>query len=111
VESLGRITTLLSGMSAGDPGLIRWGVEDRLHVPYRLPFIPGAEQALEAAYKTGAWGVTISGSGSGLIALCAPVDAEHIADVMRLRFDANVEERGSVGFPLVPDYEGVGLER
>jgi homoserine kinase len=66
---------------------------------------------VEVAYKNGAWGVTVSGSGSGLIALCAPADAEHIADAMRLRFDANVEEKGSVGFPLVPDYEGVRLER
>jgi homoserine kinase len=110
VAALGRITTLLSGLSGGDPSLIRWGVEDRLHVPYRLPFIPGAEQAMETAYKAGAWGVTISGSGSGLLALCAPGDAEYIADAMRHRFDANVEEKGSVGFALVPDYEGVRLE-
>ncbi len=111
VESLGRITTLLVGMGTGDPALIRSGIEDRLHVPYRLPFIPGGEEALEGAYKAGAWGVTVSGSGSGLIALCAPGDAEHIADVMCHRFDANVEDKGSVGFPLVPDYEGVRLER
>jgi homoserine kinase len=111
VESLGRITTLLLGMSAGDPGLIRSGVEDRLHVPYRLPFIPGAEEAMGAGYEAGAWAVTISGSGSGLLAMCAPGDAELIADVMRERFDAEVEGGGSVGFPLVPDYEGVRLER
>jgi homoserine kinase len=111
VESLGRITTLLSGMSAGDSSLLRLGVEDRLHVPYRLPFIPGAEKAVEEGYEAGAWAVTVSGSGSGLLAMCAPGDAERIADVMRERFDAEVEGRGSVGFAMVPDYEGVRLER
>ena len=66
---------------------------------------------MEAGYEAGAWAVTISGSGSGLLAMCAPGDAERIADAMRERFDAEVEGGGSVGFALVPDYEGVRLER
>ena len=66
---------------------------------------------MEAGYEAGAWAVTISGSGSGLLAMCALGDAERIADVMRARFNGEVEGGGAVGFALVPDYEGVQLER
>jgi homoserine kinase len=83
VENARRLPLLLEGLRCADPELLRVGGEDRLHVPYRLPLIPGGEAALAAAREAGAWLATISGSGSTLIALCSKERAQSIADAMR----------------------------
>ncbi|HSW29400.1 MAG TPA: homoserine kinase [Longimicrobiales bacterium] len=108
VAALGRLAALLRGLALGDPELIRVGVEDELHVPHRLPLIPGAFSAISAGYDAGAWGVTISGSGSGLLALCAVEDAPGVASAMRTAFALGAgEDSGCVGFELRPDFDGV----
>lgn len=107
VAELGRLAALLRGLALGDPELIRMGVEDELHLPYRLPLIPGAFSAIAAGYEAGAWGVTISGSGSGLLAMCAVEDAPSVAHAMREAFAAGADDPRCVGFELRPDFEGV----
>jgi homoserine kinase len=107
VAQLGRITALLRGMADGDPRLIRIGIEDELHVPHRLPLIPGAYKAVAAGYDEGAWAVTISGSGSGLMAMCPLEAAERVAAAMRDVFAAGGDSRECVGFALRPDWEGI----
>lgn len=107
VAELGRIVALTRGLCNGDPALIRIGVEDELHVPHRLPLIPGAYNAISAGYDAGAWAVTISGSGSGLIALCPHDDAERVAAAMHEIFDAGSGDPTCIGFALQPDFEGV----
>ncbi|MFQ5538005.1 MAG: homoserine kinase [Gemmatimonadota bacterium] len=86
VRALGRILALVQGLATADPELIRVGVHDELHVPHRLPLIPGAYNAIGAGYDAGAWGVTVSGSGSGLIAICPGEKAEDVAEAMRSMF-------------------------
>lgn len=83
VENPRRLAFLLEGLRTADPGLLRLGGEDRLHVPYRLPLIPGGDRALDAAREAGAWLATISGSGSTLIALCSAERTRSVADAMR----------------------------
>jgi homoserine kinase len=70
VRSVSRVIALLRGLAEADGSAIRVGFDDELHVPYRLPLIPRARDAFEAARAAGAWAATISGSGSGLIAAC-----------------------------------------
>ena len=49
-----------------------------LHQPYRLPLIPGAQDAMQAARKAGASAVALSGAGPSLIAFSGqPADAAH----------------------------------
>jgi homoserine kinase len=79
LENPRRLALLLEGLRTGDARLLAAGGEDRLHVPHRLPLIAGAAEALRAARAAGAWLATISGSGSALIALCAPERAAEIA--------------------------------
>lgn len=107
VACLGRLTALLRGLALADAELIRAGMEDELHVPHRLPLIPGAFNAIGAGYDAGAWGVTISGSGSGLIALCAPDDAAAVAAAMKDVFCIGVDDPDCTGFVLQPDFEGL----
>ena len=82
VENPRRLALLLEGLRRADPELLALGSEDRLHVPYRLPLIPGAEGALEAARASGAWLATISGSGSGLFAIGPRDRRRSIVDAM-----------------------------
>lgn len=105
--SLARVAALLRGLATGDPGLLRQGFQDDLHVPYRLPLIPGADTALAAALESGAWAGTVSGAGSGLLAVCAPADAERVARSMAAGFAERHGPEGVVSFALHPEAVGV----
>ncbi len=107
VAALGRLVALLRGLALGDPELIRVGVEDELHVPHRIALIPGAFGVIAAGYEAGAWGVTISGAGSGFLALCSLEDAPHVATAMRAAFAMGADHPGCVGFDLRPAFDGV----
>jgi len=104
--SLGHVVALVQGLAEGRPDLIHAGVNDNLHVPYRLPLIPGAAAAMSAGMDSGAWAVTISGAGSGLIAMCEPREAEKVASSMRDAFTAVTEGSEGVGFSVRPDFLG-----
>jgi homoserine kinase len=110
VAGLGRLTALVEGIARADAQLIRAGVEDELHVPYRLPLIPRGREAMEAGYDAGAWGVTVSGSGSGLIALCPREEGAAVAAAMRAVFDGAEDEDEALSFSLRPDLDGVTRE-
>ncbi len=105
--SLGRLAALIRGLEEGRVDLIQVGVKDELHVPYRMPLIPSAAGAMAAAMDAGAWAVTVSGAGSGLIAMCEPTRAPAVAEAMRLVFDAGVGDPECVGFAVRPDYQGL----
>ena len=107
VVALGRLMALREGLAQGDPELIRIGIVDELHVPYRLPLIAGAERAVAAGYAAGSWGVTISGGGSGLIAICAPALAGDVAEAMREALSTRTDEPECVGFVVHPDPDGM----
>lgn len=72
VENPRRLALLLRGLERGCPRLVAAGMHDRLHERYRLPLIPGAAEALARARHAGAFAATISGAGSGVIALGPP---------------------------------------
>ena len=103
VENPRRLALLLEGLRRADPELLAAGGEDRLHVAHRLPLIRGGAEALLAAKAAGAWLATISGSGSGLVAIGPRERVEGIAASMAgaLReFDPGAE--GRVAEPYVP---------
>lgn len=107
VAALGRIMALREGLAAGDMDLIREGFDDALHVPYRLPRIAGGSDAVAAGYEAGAWAVTISGGGSGLIAACPPSLAAEVGEAMREAFRTEPDDPECVGFAVSPDYDGM----
>jgi homoserine kinase len=78
---------VVEALRSGDLDLLQQSIEDRLHMPYRLPLIPGAQQALDAAYQAGASAVTISGAGPSLIAF-TPGDPTLAGEVMESAFRA-----------------------
>lgn len=68
VFNLGRTAALTAALLTGDEEPLSWAVDDRLHQPYRLPLIPGAEAALAAARRAGAGAAALSGAGPSIIA-------------------------------------------
>lgn len=79
IAQASRSAALVLGLTWGDPDLIDYGMEDRIAVPHRRHLIPGYDAAVEAALEAGAYGVTISGAGSALVAITARADAEPVA--------------------------------
>ena len=71
VFNIGRAALVVEALRRGDLGLLARVMEDRIHEPYRLPAIPGAVQARQAALAAGAAAVAMSGAGPGLIAFSA----------------------------------------
>ena len=68
IHNLSRIPGLIDALITGNLANLRDLIDDRLHQPYRLPLIPGAERAIQAAYSAGASGVALSGAGPSLLA-------------------------------------------
>ncbi len=70
IHNLSRIPGLIDALTTGNLTNLRGLMDDRLHQPYRLPLIPGAKQAILAAYEAGAAGVALSGAGPSLLVIC-----------------------------------------
>lgn len=93
VANGGRLAVLLAGLARADGERIAWGLEDRLHVPWRWGLVPRADEAAAAARAEGAWGVTLSGSGSGLVAFAPRDRVDAVAAAMGAVF-ARVDAPG-----------------
>ena len=109
VRTAGRMAALVHGLASADADLLRIGFNDELHVPHRLPLIPNANEAFEAARSAGAWAVTISGSGSGLIAVCARGREQEIANAMAKALQDGTPSGEACSFEAVPDLTGATI--
>ncbi len=88
-----RTPLLIRALETADYDLLAIAMQDKLHQPYRIPLIPGMEQAMTAAKQAGASAVALSGAGPSLIAF-APHGHEQIAQEMITRFqDAGLDSR------------------
>jgi homoserine kinase len=87
VHNISRLGLLIHALSSGDHARLATAMQDRLHQPYRLPVIPGAEAAMAAAAAAGASGVALSGAGPSLIAF-APQGHDRIGRAMARAFGA-----------------------
>jgi homoserine kinase len=85
VFNIARASLVIDALRRGDLGLLAHAMEDRIHEPYRLPAIPGAVQAKQAALLAGAGCVSLSGAGPGLLAF-AQENHEVIGNAMRHAF-------------------------
>ncbi len=82
VFNTGRTALLIRALATGDDEKLAIAMQDRLHQPYRLPLVPGLEQALQQAHAAGAAGASLSGAGPGVIAF-ARDNHEQIAGAMQ----------------------------
>src|SRR5690606_2513763 len=83
--------------------LLRVGMQDKLHQPYRSTVIPGMEQALARARAAGAQGVALSGSGPTLVSFCLD-NIDEVCQAMKTAFDEQGVEVSIM--KLLPDNQG-----
>jgi homoserine kinase len=79
VKNVQRAAVLVAAFAKRDPALLKFGVQDWLHQPYRKVLIPGFDDILAAAYEAGAFAAFLSGSGSTLLAICSKRNAQKIS--------------------------------
>ena len=106
VDQASRAAALSLGLSSGDGDLIRYGMEDRIAVPHRSHLIPGYYEAVNAGLEAGAYGVTISGSGSTVIAITRKKSAKAVAQVLA----DTLTEAGNKAEALAPRVIHTGFE-
>ena len=82
VTNMGALTLLLNGLKTGNGELIKEGMFDKLHEPYRWKLIKGGLDVKEAAIKAGALGCAISGAGPSILALCKNENGKAISQAM-----------------------------
>ena len=87
--NVGSAACMAVGMMKSDIRLIGESMENRVIEDIRSTLIPGYSQVKKAALDSGAAGVTISGSGPTLIAVCKMDERKKIADAMTRAFLEN----------------------
>jgi len=68
IYNISRAVIVTEAFRQGDLDMLAEAMTDRLHQPYRIPLIPGAQAAMEAMKAAGASAVALSGAGPSLIA-------------------------------------------
>ncbi len=82
IAQAARAAALVLGLTGGDAGLIGFGMQDQIAVPYRRHLILGYDAAVQAGLEAGAFGVTISGAGSAVLAFAPKARATEVASAM-----------------------------
>ena len=103
IYNISRAVLVTEALRTGDLDLLGKAMSDALHQPYRIPLIPGAQLAMDAARNAGAAAVALSGAGPSLIAFSSKVDPK-IGDAMSREFD--LAGLKSKVFHLQVSYEG-----
>ena len=88
VETVGNAATLTTGMHRNDPELVGQGMADSVVTPARIGLIEGYNDVCDAAFEAGATGVTISGAGPGVLAVCHEHEQRAVASAMVDAFDS-----------------------
>jgi homoserine kinase len=78
VVAASRAAALVQGLATGDGALLSAALDDVLHVPYRRERIYGYDAVVAGAKDAGAYGATLSGAGSAILAIAS---RERAADV------------------------------
>ena len=83
VFNLGRSALFVAALTQGRYDLLAEAMEDKLHQDARGTLLPWLAGALAAARAAGAYGASLSGAGSTVVALCAPESVREVAAAMR----------------------------
>ncbi|OGR85414.1 MAG: homoserine kinase [Elusimicrobia bacterium RIFCSPLOWO2_01_FULL_54_10] len=88
VFNASRTALFLSALAGKRFDLLKLGMEDRLHQPYRKTLIPGFDGVLEEAYRAGAFGVALSGAGPSIFAFTPLSKASGVGRAMEKGFSS-----------------------
>ena len=107
IFNLSRSALLVNALQNSDWEVLAEAMEDRLHQPYRAPFIPGIEDMFSQIKETGLAGIALSGSGPSVVSLTKKGREGEISKIMKDAFlNAGITCRTLV---LEADLEGTKL--
>ena len=87
VQNVSHASLFVTSLITNQLSNLEVALEDNLHVPYRKTLIPHCDKVFSAAKAAGAYGATISGSGSTLIAYTDKAHVQTVAEAMGQIFD------------------------
>jgi homoserine kinase len=107
IQQASRAAALVLGLMNAESDLIAFGMDDQIAVPHRKGLIVGYDAAVAAGLAAGAYGVTISGSGSALLAITPADRQQTVAEAMA----ATLTAAGNPAEPMMPQVSerGVGV--
>lgn len=76
VYNLSRAALMTASLFSGRLDNLRVAADDKLHQPYRMKFIKGAQEVFDLALACGAYAVYISGAGPTLMAMVNVTDLQ-----------------------------------
>ena len=91
VANIQNAMLLTAAFIEGQPELIRYALEDRIHQPYRGPLCPLLEPLRSLSGQTGVLGAALSGSGPSVLVVLNP---EGDAEDTRRKIAALLHQRG-----------------
>lgn len=83
VRAAAKSAALVEGLRNGDAALLSFALDDVVHVPFRRQLIPGYDAIVAAAVNAGAFGATLSGSGSTMLAIAPRKLASGVGEAMQ----------------------------
>jgi homoserine kinase len=99
----GRVALLLAALQTGRYEVIGEAMRDRLHQPYRQALFPAMPAIIEAAIAAGAYGASLSGGGSSLIALASKNFHPILQSMQETARSLHIDGRGMI---LSADQQG-----
>ncbi len=109
VKNLQNLSFLLTGFLYKDEKLIKLGLKDNLHQPYRFPLIPESKFFLDKETEDGVLGVVLSGAGPSLLIFAFKDKAE----VIKNSLEEEVKKQKIEGKILILDIfkKGILIEK
>jgi len=107
VQNTQRVATLIAAFARREPSLLRFGVQDFLHQPYRQALIPGFPEICAAADQAGAFASFLSGSGSSIMAICSSRSVKKISMAMAQA----AAQQGLSGKAMILRFAHEGVDR
>jgi homoserine kinase len=89
VFNTSRVALLTASFCCSDFSLLKMGMQDKVHQPYRGKMIPAMDEVLESALYAGAYGACLSGSGPTLAAFCNAKDVVNVQKSMIKKWKKN----------------------
>lgn len=83
VYNVGRASMLISGLIRGDNSLLKIGLADKLHQPYRGKLIEGFDDIISKSYDSGSLGCYLSGAGPTIMCIGEEGDSQLIDKIQK----------------------------
>lgn len=82
VFSTSRVALLISSLQTRRYDLLKVAMQDRIHQPFRTQVFPAMPALITAALDAGAYGASLSGGGSSIVAFASREAAQAVGDAL-----------------------------